>query len=108
MIGQHDICLPIEHVVATLTKRFAIANQILDERALRLFLGTCAELLGHGGIAFVSRLSGVSAATVSRSVNETPERLLAVPADRVRDAGGGRKPARGDATRVARGPGQAY
>jgi hypothetical protein len=65
MIGQHDISLPIEHVVATLTKRLAIANQILDERALRLFLGTRAELLGHGGIAFVSRLSGMSAATVS-------------------------------------------
>jgi hypothetical protein len=93
MIGQHNTSLPIEHVVANLTKRFAIASQILDERALRLFPGTCAELLGHGGIAFVSRLSGMSAATVSRSVNETPGQHLAVPADRVRAAGGGRKPA---------------
>jgi hypothetical protein len=94
--------------VAALTKRFAIANQILDERALLLFLCTCAELLlGHGGIAFVSRLYGMSTATVSISVNETPERHLPVLAVRASAARRGTHTGRGDATRVARGPGQA-
>ncbi|MDR2611399.1 MAG: hypothetical protein LBG06_00645 [Deltaproteobacteria bacterium] len=43
---------------------------------MRLYFWTIAELLGHGGIAFVSRLSGMSAATVSRSVRESGSGIL--------------------------------
>jgi hypothetical protein len=76
MIGKLDIILPVGQVTDILTKRFEIAGQVLEERALRLYFWTIAELLGHGGIAFVSRLSGMSAATVSRSVRESGSGIL--------------------------------
>jgi DNA-binding phage protein len=60
----------------------------LDERRRRLFAGLLAQQAGHGGIARVARITGLSRTTVLRGLRE-----LAAPPDpsgRVRRPGGGR------------------
>jgi len=62
----------------------------LNERQWRLFLGTQAKQMGHGGINAVIRLSGASWKTVKRGMTEleSTERL---PKGKARKDGGGRK-----------------
>lgn len=63
----------------------------LDEKWARRVVGLLAEREGHGGIAQLSRITGMSRTTIllgqRELVGEDP-----VPADRVRRPGGGRKP----------------
>ena len=61
---------------------------LLDERQRRVYLGTEARALGHGGIAAVARAAGVSQDTVSAGVAEAGAEP--VPG-RARRPGGGRK-----------------
>ena len=62
----------------------------LDEKHARRVLGLLAEMEGHGGIARLSRVTGVSRTTILHGqrdlVGNDP-----TPADRVRRPGGGRK-----------------
>jgi hypothetical protein len=62
----------------------------LDEKHARRVLGLLAEMEGHGGIARLSRVTGVSRTTIRQGqrdlVGDDP-----TPADRVRRPGGGRK-----------------
>lgn len=64
---------------------------LLDEKQARRVVGLLAEREGHGGIARLSRVTGMSRTTILQGqrelVGDDP-----VPADRVRRAGGGRKP----------------
>lgn len=64
---------------------------LLDERQRRLYAGLEALKVGHGGDTQIAELLGLDPATVARGRRE----LLAgdVELDRVRRAGGGRKPA---------------
>jgi hypothetical protein len=62
----------------------------LDERQRRLLLTAEARSLGHGGIALVSRASGVSRVTITAGVGEL-ESGQEPTAGRVRRPGGGRK-----------------
>lgn len=62
----------------------------LDEKQARRVLGLLADNEGHGGIARLSRVTGVSRTTILRGQRE----LLGedpVPDGRVRRPGGGRK-----------------
>ena len=70
----------------------------LNEKQKRLFLGTIASELGHGGIAFVNSVSGAARQTIVNGVaevggsefsaaEETPK-----DKDRIRRPGAGRKP----------------
>jgi hypothetical protein len=63
----------------------------LDERQRRLVLGADARVLGHGGVRLVARAAGVREGTVSAGVAELD--AGAEPLGRVRQPGGGRKPA---------------
>src|SRR3981081_2417268 len=72
-------------VVESLAAKFSTLLPHLDERAQRLYLGSEARSLGHGGIAAVARAAGVRRETVARGGG---------------GAGGGGEPARG---RVRRG-----
>ena len=76
---------------AGLCARFALLLPHLDERGRRLFAATEARAAGYGGIAAVSRATGIAVSTIGRGVKElaTAARL---DADRVRRPGGGRKP----------------
>jgi hypothetical protein len=71
--------------------RFALLSPHLDERARRLLAASEAHAAGYGGIAAVSRATGIAASTIGRGLLELDS---AVPpeAGRVRRPGGGRKP----------------
>jgi hypothetical protein len=71
--------------------RFTLLLPHLDERRRRLFAATEARTAGYGGIAAVSRATGIAVSTIGRGLKElaTAARL---DADRVRRPGGGRKP----------------
>ena len=71
-------------------ERHASLSPHLDERARRLAAATEALAAGYGGIAAVSRATGIAVSTIGRGkkdlVGDTP-----LEAGRVRRAGGGRK-----------------
>jgi hypothetical protein len=77
--------------VAVIRERFEALSPHLDERRRRLFAASEAAAAGYGGIAAVSRITGIAASTIGRGLMD-----LAVPtrleAGRVRRSGGGRKP----------------
>src|SRR5262245_39956883 len=72
-----------------LAAKFSTLLPHLDERIQRLYLGSEARSLGHGGIAAVARAAGVSRQTVVAGVDELDSGLA--PLGRVRRPGGGRK-----------------
>src|ERR1700742_2220649 len=59
----------------------------LNERGRRSFAAAEAQAAGYGGIAAVSRVTGIAASTIVRGMADTAP----LPADRVRRPGGGRK-----------------
>jgi hypothetical protein len=61
----------------------------LDERQRRLMVGASARVLGHGGIAAMSRATGVREGTVARGAREV--KSGAQQLGRVRAPGAGRK-----------------
>jgi len=65
----------------------------LNERDRRLALATEARSWGYGGIVAVHEATGASKTTISRGIRELESDADAVPAGRVRAAGGGRKKA---------------
>lgn len=75
---------------AAIRDRYAAVLPHLDERGRRSFAAGEARAAGYGGIAAVSRATGIAASTIGRGLKE-----LAcgsgLSADRVRRHGGGRK-----------------
>ena len=80
-------------VEESLAAKFAALLPHLDERQQRLYLGSEARSLGHGGVAAVARAAGVSRPTVTAGVAELEAGEQ--PLGRARRAGGGRKPLAG-------------
>ncbi len=70
--------------------RFTALSPHLDERGRRSFAAAEAQSAGYGGIAAVSRATGIAASTIGRGLDELAD-LDALPAHRVRRPGGGRK-----------------
>ncbi len=70
--------------------RYASLRPHLDERARRLFAASAARAAGYGGVAAVSRATGVAASTIRRGLKELAD-TGAPEAERVRRPGGGRK-----------------
>src|SRR5215210_9205922 len=80
------------HDDTLLARKLAAILPHLNEKQRRLLLATEARTLGYGGIARVARAAGVSRPTIKKALLELDQ---PVPApDRVRQAGGGRKPLR--------------
>jgi Rhodopirellula transposase DDE domain len=69
---------------------FSVVSPLLDERQRRLVAGAAAGLVGRGGPTVVARAAGMSRSTVITGAREIAAGE-AVPADRVRREGGGRK-----------------
>ena len=72
--------------------RFEALDPVLDERSRRRFVAAEACAAGRGGIALVSRITGIARSTINRGLAE----LSTVASDdrpprRVRRPGGGRK-----------------
>lgn len=76
--------------VDAIRERFSVQAQRLDERGRRLFAAAEARAAGHGGIAAVSRATGIAASTIGRGLAELDDPTPLDP-DRVRRRGGGRK-----------------
>lgn len=105
MISNDKVVVDIEaykeSIIAT--------SALLNERQKRLYLGCQARMLGRGGIALISNLSGVDRDTVSAGLKEAKEnensdqdspgdaRIKNIPGvtgsgqQRIRQPGGGRK-----------------
>src|SRR5215469_16203427 len=73
----------------SLRAKFSALLPHLDERQQRLYLGSEARALGHGGVAAVARAAGVSRVTVSAGAGELE--AGSEPPGRARRPGGGRK-----------------
>jgi hypothetical protein len=74
----------------TIRDRFLALDAHLDERGRRQFAAVEARLAGYGGIAAVSRATGIAASTIGRGLYELDD-PAPLPRDRVRRPGGGRK-----------------
>jgi DNA-binding phage protein len=75
---------------ALIKQRFESIEPFLDERMRRLFAAAEASAIGRGGIAKVSRATGISRPTIAAGLEELADPSLA-DTKRVRKAGGGRK-----------------
>jgi hypothetical protein len=76
--------------VVVLAGKFAVMRPHLGERQWRLYLGSEARALGHGGIAAVARAAGVSEMLVAAGVSEVEAGAEPMPG-RSRRPGGGRR-----------------
>ncbi len=79
----------------SIQKKYRALNRELDERSRRLWAATEAESLGHGGVATVSRATGLAESTIrigSRDLRQS-RRTKGNPreAGRVRREGAGRR-----------------
>jgi len=69
--------------------KHALLSRYLNERQRRLVAAADAQLLGHGGIAMLSRITGLSRTTLHKGIRELEGNEVA--AERVRREGAGRK-----------------
>jgi len=76
---------------APIRERFSRLSPHLDERGRRLFAAVEANASGHGGIAAVSRVTGIAASTIGRGLKDLVAEEPLAPG-RVRRSGGGRRP----------------
>jgi Rhodopirellula transposase DDE domain len=75
---------------ALIRRRFEALSPHLDERERRLFAATEAKAAGYGGIAAVSRITGIASSTIGRGLKDLAGPRL--ESSLVRRPGGGRKP----------------
>jgi DNA-binding transcriptional ArsR family regulator len=71
--------------------RFEALNPLLDERGRRRLAAAEAIAAGRGGVSAVSRATGMARSTIGRALVEFRDGAM-LDEDRVRRAGGGRKP----------------
>ena len=72
--------------------RYEALSPHLDERGRRVFAASEARTAGYGGIAAVSRATGIAASTIGRGLDELADTAAEWTTSRVRRPGGGRKP----------------
>jgi len=77
---------------AAITARFDALSPFLDERERRLLAASEARAAGRGGVAAVSRATGIARSTIGRGLADLRARAVRL-GNRVRRAGGGGKPA---------------
>src|SRR5206468_9179902 len=70
-------------------QRWEAVGSKLDERGRRLFAAAEARTAGWGGLAMVSKITGLARSTINRGEDDLDTQLL--PKWRVRRAGGGRR-----------------
>ena len=83
-----------QHPHSRTAKDHRILNRLVavtDEQNRRLLVGFLAQHHGHGGIALLARITGLTPHTIRRGWRELRQHDLA-PAGRIRRPGAGRKP----------------
>jgi hypothetical protein len=78
--------------VDAIRQRYQALSDCLDERGRRRFAAAEAKTAGYGGIAAVSRVTGLAPSTIGRGLEELTHKTD-LPPGRVRRPGAGRKPA---------------
>src|SRR5262245_33276376 len=85
---MHPTCME-----TSLRQRFAVLAPVLNERQRRLWAAAESQALGYGGVSAVARLTGVSRRAIHAGLLELRAAAEpALPPDRVRRPGAGRKP----------------
>ena len=79
--------------VAAIRMRYEAVAGHLDERGRRLFAAREARAAGRGGIAAVSRVTGIARSTIERGLKDLDREAAEWPYERIRRSGGGRKAA---------------
>jgi hypothetical protein len=87
--------------VTAILQRYLALSPHLDERARRIFAATEAHTAGYGGIAAVSRATGIAASTIGRGLAELSSKDPLAPERVRRPGGGGKKLVEKDATLLA-------
>src|SRR3954466_11052191 len=104
--GSELLTIPLRLVLAycrfmiditSIRERYTALSQHLDERGRRVFAATEAKTAGYGGIAALSRATGIAASTIGRGLKE-------LVAAEVLDPGRGRRPGGGGKKRVMQIP----
>ena len=80
-----------EKIAERIRQRFAAMSPFLDEKQRRLLAGAEAMTYGAGGVEAVAALTDIAENTVRRGLHELRDPSSVEP-ERVRRAGGGRKP----------------
>jgi hypothetical protein len=81
-----------------LQEKYAALGSVLNERQCRLWAASEARALGRGGVTLVAQATGISRKRIQAGVQELEGRAESIPAsakpqaERVRRAGGGRRP----------------
>jgi hypothetical protein len=87
--------------IKMIRQRYAALSQHLDERARRVFAATEAKTAGYGGIAAISRATGIAASTIGRGLKELAAAEVLDLGRVRRPGGGGKKRVAQDATLLA-------
>src|SRR5438445_5979081 len=87
--------------IASIRERYAALSQHLDERGRRVFAATEAKTAGYGGIAALSRATGMAASTIGRGLKELAAAEVLDLGRVRRPGGGGKKRVMQDTTLVA-------
>ena len=66
--------------VDAIRQRYAALSGCLDERGRRRFAAVGAKTAGYGGIAAMSRATGIAASTIGRGLKELAARAMSRPA----------------------------
>ena len=79
--------------VAVIRQKYLALQDVLDERARRLWAATEARAAGRGGFTAVLQATGMSSKTLARGIGEL-DSSDNLPSNRVRRPGAGRKAAK--------------
>jgi hypothetical protein len=79
-------------IEAGIRQRFSDLAPVLDERGRRLWAAAEAKSLGYGGVSLVANVTGISRRAIHVGLKELEVMTTALPTQRIRLPGGGRKP----------------
>jgi hypothetical protein len=84
----------IEVNAQAIQEKYQLLSPFFNERTKRLWSAVEAQTLGHGGIQFLSQITGQSRTTITLGIKELKTGQFSERPQRIRKAGGGRKGAR--------------
>ena len=87
--------------IEAIRERYTTVSRHLDERARRVFAASEAKTAGYGGIAAISRATGMAASTIGRGLKELAAGEVFDLGRVRRPGGGGKKRVTQDATLLA-------
>ncbi len=83
-LGENDLAIRKQH------QQMNLLLSRLDEQQRRWYVAVEADKRGHGGIHYLSLITGLDEKTIARGRDEMAEQLRQRPTEAVRHPGGGR------------------